>query len=91
MKGEAGIEATEDGDEMVFPCSDGSFRRVGTVQMWRDQLKRYVSFGHYLDECLRTFVVEDFKQRFEYTFSCAFAMDCAVLSFNGSAIIAFTS
>jgi hypothetical protein len=36
---EAVVGATQTGDEMVLECSDGSLCGVGSVHVWRYQLK----------------------------------------------------
>ena len=65
VHGEAGVVATDDGDEVFLEGADGFLGTVGAVAIWRDQLKNFVGFGHEFLEPGWAFIVKDVEFRLE--------------------------
>ncbi len=58
MQGESWVTTAEDGHKVVFECANGLFRRVVSVQVWRDELPLDVTCLKKLLNQFWTFVVE---------------------------------
>ena len=72
---------------MIFPSADCPFRRVGSVQVGRHELKRNFVFVHNLYEVCRAFVVEDLKLWFESTIGKVFIYRLMCSCYFGSSSI----
>ena len=64
MEREIRVSAAQDGNKMVFPCGDGTFGCIPTVDMRRDKLKGHAAFFHEVLELAWGFVVQNAEDRF---------------------------
>ena len=59
VQGEAGVVATDAGDEVFLEGAYGFLGMVGAMAMRRDQLEIFVGFGHEFLEPDGAFIVKD--------------------------------
>ena len=65
VHGEAGVVATDAGNEVFLEVADDFLGMVGAVAMRREKLKNFVGFGHEFLEPGWAFIVKDVEGRIE--------------------------